>query len=102
MALSSILEGPAAIKVVKTSTPVEFLASAMRNKHLKALFLAQSSLQPGPYEGIAKERCKFNAIQCRLKFLDMRQVVGDTELLLDYVLYEGDSIEEIGKNFQNL
>ena len=104
MASSSIITSSEAIKIVKSTIPVEFLASALANKSLKALCLRQSrlkqldeSLKGGQAQQTDVKGRNLASLKSKLKFLDAKQIVGDTNIMMECVFYEGGNLEALGE-----
>lgn len=97
IAKSSFLKNTNAIKIVKTLLPIEFLKIVLRGENLKAVSLKQCHLKTMQSEDIMDTRQEYVAVMSRLKLLDLRQCGGDTQVLLDYLLFEGYEIEALGE-----
>ena len=109
MASSSIIQQPQGIRIVQTAIPMEFLASALANKSLRALCLRQSRLMntknfsEGGDEYCESEHDKRQGptsaefLRTRLKYVDARETIGETKLLMECLFYKSSDLEALGE-----
>ena len=94
------------LRIVKSTVPQELIQAALTNPDLQGLCLHQSSLLKAKHSHENKEtrekRFNISKVKCNLKFLDLRESNGDFNILVDYIFYEGHTLEALGTLLEHL